>query len=294
MWADEHGMKAAASEDDILLAQIEDHRTEVFYDMSPSLHAADFLRRLPGCVRRTLTWWAAPNPGPSLSQYDLVICNFPNLSRQHEARGCKTAYFSPAHDPVMNEYAANPDRPIDVLFVGTYSRHHVQRNRLLLEIAKLGNDWRLSMHLQNSRLTRLAESTLGRLLPLGKYRRPAEIRAIAGGPLFGRDFYATMSQAKIAINGSGEIAGMQRGNMRCFEAMGCRNLLLTDDGIYPDGMQDDRTLVTYSSVEDAQVKITALLRDPQRLHRIARDGFAMITKDYSKERQWAHFQELAS
>jgi spore maturation protein CgeB len=210
--------------------------------------------------------------------------------RDHETRGCRTAYFSPAHDPEMNSYAENSSRPIDILFVGTYSRHHVRRNAMLRAIARLAGHFNVAMHLYNSRLTLLAESKAGSLIPgLKKHRRPAEIRAISRPPLFGRDFYAAMSHAKVAFNGTGEIAGRQRGNMRCFEAMGLRNVLLGDDGVYPDGMVSGQTMETYGSEDDVVRKIEDLLGDPGRCKRIADAGFSMIQERYSKQLQWRQF-----
>ncbi len=81
--------------------------------------------------------------------------------------------------------------------------------------------------------------------------------------------------------------------MRCFEAMGLRNLLLGDDGIYPDGMEDNKTLATYTSAANASEKIRQFLIDPTSLHRIAHAGYEMISRKYSKEIQWTQFQELA-
>lgn len=287
-------MPSRVTDDEILLAQIEAHRTEVFYDMGPMLHGQDFLKRLPGSVKRTITWWIAPNPSPFLNQYDLVVGNFPAILEGHQQRGCRTAYFSPAHDPALNEYAANLDRPVDVIFVGSYSQHHRRRNELLSGLAEISSEYEISMHLHISRRIKLAESPLGRMLPLARDRRPGVLRKIAKGPLFGRDLYEAMSRAKIALNGSGEIAGNERGNMRCFEAMGCRNLLLADEGIYPGGMDAERTLLTYSSTSDAIAKIRSILRDPARLERIAAAGFETVSSRYSKEQQWRDFQEIAA
>ncbi len=47
-----------------------------------------------------------------------MVCNFPSILRSYQERGWKAAYLAPAHDPAMDEYASNDDRPIDVLFVG--------------------------------------------------------------------------------------------------------------------------------------------------------------------------------
>ncbi len=294
LWARAHGMARPASDEDILLAQIEEHRTEVFYDMAPMVRSQDFLKRLPGSVRKTITWFASPDECSTLHQYDLVVGNFPGLAKQHAERGSRTAFFSPAHDPVLDDYAANTDRPVDVLFVGSYSQHHRQRNELLLRLLDLASECTLGIHLHASRRVKLAESPLGRLLPLAKERRPEALRRIAQGPLFGRSLYAAMSRARICVNGSIGIAGKERGNMRCFEAMGARNLLLTGEGIYPHGMVAGQTLVPYVSTDDAIAQVRQLLRAPEQLERIATEGHKMIANRYSKARQWQDFQALVA
>jgi spore maturation protein CgeB len=55
------------------------------------------------------------------------------------------------------------------------------------------------------------------------------------------------------------MAGADRGNMRCFEALGSGSLLLSDDDNYPEGMRDGETIVTYNSPEDAVRQIRTLL-----------------------------------
>src|SRR5580658_8022719 len=130
MWAAEAGMAANSTAERILLSQIEQHGTEVFYNMNPVLYQSDFVRKLPGCVKRSIAWRAAPSPGADFGAYDLVVCNFPSILQSYSQRGWRARYFSPAHDPVLDEYARNEDRPVDVLFVGSYSRHHMRRAAL--------------------------------------------------------------------------------------------------------------------------------------------------------------------
>src|SRR5215471_9552980 len=50
-WAVENGMRASADLEEILLCQLENHRTEVFYNLDPMRFGDSFLRRLPGSVR---------------------------------------------------------------------------------------------------------------------------------------------------------------------------------------------------------------------------------------------------
>jgi hypothetical protein len=293
-WAREMGMPEKASLAEILLAQIESHRTEVFYNLDPVLYGSDFVRRLPGCVKRTIAWRAAPSGGADFGAYDLVVCNFPSILAAYQKQGWRTAYFFPAHDPVMNQYAKNDDRPIDVLFVGSYSRHHAKRAKLLEAIAGLRNRYCVEFRLSCSRFTRLAESPAGYLAPLKKHRRPRDVRAVSRLPVYGRDLYALLAQSKIVLNGAIDMAGKDRGNMRCFESMGCRCLLLSDDGVYPDGMVPGATLVAYASAKDVLAKLEELLQDGSAQKRIADAGHAMVTSRYSKQHQWEAFCALAS
>lgn len=294
LWARENGLPSNRSLGEILLAQIEHHRTEVFYNLDPLRYGSDFIRRLPGTVRRKLAWRAAPSPGADFGAYDLVLCNFPGILESYRQHGWRTARFSPAHDPVMDRYTERHDRPVDVLFVGGYTRHHCRRAELLEAVALLMGEFNVRFHLDNSRMTRLAESPIGYLLPIGKHRRPTAIRGTAHEPVFGLDLYDALSKAKIVLNGAIDMAGPDRGNMRCFEAMGCGALLLSDEGRYPAGMTPNETLVTWKDPVDAVHKIRELMRNPHHRQGIADSGRRMVRDQYAKSLQWKHFIQLAS
>lgn len=293
-WASENGLRTGNTLEDILLAQIEAHRTEVFYNMDPMRYRNGFVRKLPGCVRRSIAWRAAPSPGADFSAYDLMVCNFPSILTSYEERGWRAAYLAPAHDPVMDRYAANAERPVDVLFVGGYSRHHRRRAEILEAVAARCGHLKIKFHLDRSRMTRWAESPLGRCLPLEQHRRPREIRAVTAGPVFGLDLYAALSQAKIVLNGAVDMAGEDRGNMRCFETMGCGSLLLSDEGRYPRGMENDRTLLTYRNAADAIARIVIALADRCAFQPIAAAGYELVRATYSKSAQWREFTNLCN
>jgi glycosyltransferase involved in cell wall biosynthesis len=290
-WAAEQGMSSRASLPDILKAQIESHGTEVFYNHDATGWDADFVEGLPGCVKYKIAWHAAPFRGMSFSAYDLVVCNFPSILATLKQQGCHVRYFFPACDLALAPFASRQDRPIDVLFVGGYSRHHKQRAAVLEAVARLSGKYNVVFHLDRSRLCKLAESPIGRLLPLGKHRRPDSISAIAKDGYFGRDYYEIMGNAKIVLNGAIDMAGEDRGNMRCFEALGVGSLLLSDDGNYPDGMKDGITMATYRSPQHAAEQIIALLSDPEKRLRLASAGREMVASVYSKEAQWESFQQ---
>jgi glycosyltransferase involved in cell wall biosynthesis len=224
--------------------------------------------------------------------YDLIVCNFPSIISSWRARGWRADYFFPAHDPVMDEYASTEQRLIDVCFVGTFSRHHVTRAHVLEAVAKLSNCYDVRFYLDQSRLTRLAEHPFIKLLPTGRFRVPPDIKNIAKTPVFGRDLYAVLGSSKIVLNGAIDIAGNDRGNMRCFEAMGCGAVMVSDDGVYPEGMTAGFNLFTYRDPAEAVARIRQILNDWPRYQTIGKVANAAIRERYSKERQWDRFLEL--
>jgi hypothetical protein len=292
-WARENGLPSSSALNDILLAQIEHHRADVFYNLDPIRYGNAFVKRLPACVKQTVCWRAAPSGGADLSGYDVLVSNFPSILEEWRRKGCRVAPFFPGIDPVMTEYGSD-SRPIDVLFVGGYSRHHLRRAAVLKRIAELAAAHNVVFCLDASRLTRLAESGIGFLPPLRRHRRPAGISKIARAPVFGRQLYDLIGQSKIVLNGAIDMAGSDRGNMRCFEAMGCGALLVSDSGRYPPGMNRDETIAVYDSPEDAVRIVVALLADRERSARMASLGRETVADTYSKDKQWARFLDLVA
>lgn len=291
-WAAEQGMANDASLDSILLAQIEHHRTEVFYNLDPMHYGDSFIERLPGCVKRTIAWRAAPSQGGQFLKHDIIVNNFPFLLEGYRASGARAAYLAPGHDPEMDAYAARTDRPIDILFVGSFSRHHRVRTAMLEAIAAMRDRFSIAMHLDTSRYTRLAETPLGWIGPLRQDRRSTGIRLVSRPPVFGRDLLNAIGHAKIVVNGAIDIAGTDRGNMRVWEALGCGAALVTDNGKYPPAMEPGKHFVVYDQGSDVVDIIGKLLTDDDRRSTIADDGHAMISSHFSKARQWDAFQEI--
>lgn len=294
LWAEENGMAHGQTLESILLAQIEQHQTEVFYNLDPIRFGSRFVRKLPGCVKKSFAWRAAPSPNADFEAYDLILCNFPSILKNYQEKGWHAAYFSPSHDDAMDKFAARHYRPIDVMFVGSYSRHHSRRASLLAMVAELASEFKVKFYLENSRMTRFAETPVGVLPPLLKHRRPASIREIANGPVFGTSLYEALGSAKIVLNGAIDMAGYDRGNMRCFEAMGCGTAMISDVGHYPSGMVDRETMLTYDEPAKAIQHIRELLRDNDSRSKIAASGHHLMKTVYSKSAQWAAFIELVA
>jgi hypothetical protein len=292
-WARENGMKNRTSLEAILQAQIEHHRTEIFYNLDPVRYPSSFVRKLPGSVRKTLCWRAAPSGNADLAAYGAVLGNFPSILESWRSKGCRAELFFPAVDPKMEAYG-HGDRPIDVLFVGGYSRHHSARARILEQVASLASRRKVVYCLDPSRLTMLAESRVGRLLALRKHRRPKAIAEIAKPPVFGLQLYELIGNSKIVLNGAIDMAADDRGNMRCFEAMGCGALLVSDSGNYPAGMEDGVTMLSYKCAEHAPELISACLDDWSRSAEMSERGRRRISALYDKDSQLQRFVELVA
>ena len=294
LWSKEMGMRSDASLEEILLAQIEHHRTDIFYNLDPVRYDNKFLTRIPGCVKKTIAWRAAPSGNANFLNHDLIVNNYPHLSAQYRAMGAKTAYFHPGHDPAMDQFGGNSERPIDVLFIGGYSRHHLERASTLEAVSRLAHRHKVVFNLDVSRATQLAETPLGWFGPLTKLRRPKSIRQITHAPVFGLDMYRQISRAKIVINGKVDIAGPDRGNMRVWEALGCGAMLITDPGRYPDKMAPNTDFVIAGNTLEISDKIEKLLECHIQRQEITRAGSKMIREKFSKSVQWKLFQELCS
>jgi len=104
--------------------------------------------------------------------------------------------------------------------------------------------------------------------------------------------YSALSQAKIVLNGAVDMAGSDRGNMRCFEAFGGGCALLTDAGSYPEDMVSGKTMLTYDDDGDAVAKLLLLMNDPGLRARVTRAGNEMVRTHYSKRKQIERFCEL--
>jgi spore maturation protein CgeB len=88
------------------------------------------------------------------------------------------------------------------------------------------------------------------------------------------------------------MAGDYRVNMRIFEALGCGAHMLSDEGIYPDGLKAGEHFSMYKDVAELEEKILYLLQHEQERKQVANAGSVVLRTNYSKEQQWQQFQQL--
>lgn len=293
LWARENGLGASSNLTDILLAQIESFQPDVLYQLDPILFPSSFVRRLPGCVKKTLAWRAAPIGAADLTAYDVVLSNFETLNARWREKGLNTAWFSPSWDPGMAPYAANVDRPVDVFFTGSYARTTGHGTRLLMlnAIAQLSDTHHIDLRVMARKWGRLADKPFIRWIPV-PIRLPKLLRTSNDSPVYGLEMYEMLSRTKILLNPATDIAGNIRGNMRCWEALGCGACMLGSAGQYPDGFEPGVNFEMFTDVNDLRLKVKLLLADEPRRAAIAKAGADMMQLVWSKERQWSDFVSL--
>lgn len=291
LWAQEKGM-SSRDPFDILLAQIEEHRAEVIYTLNATPFAGAFLKRLPGCVKHSVCWHASPTRGVDLSGYSLRVCNFPNFLSEWESNGLRCAWFDPAYDPAMAGHAANEDRPIDIAFAGQFSAHHSERNQFLERVAGFAGKYNARFALLHPRWKPILDVRVIRRIPTFIPYLPRALRPISQAAVYGVGMYELFGKSKIVINAAIDVAGGFRGNMRCFEAMGCGACMLSDSGSYPSGFKPGEQFETFANPTEACERIEALLSSPDRRRAMARRGHDFIASTFTRDRQWRRFREL--
>ena len=120
------------------------------------------------------------------------------------------------------------------------------------------------------------------------------IASVARPPVFGRQLYELIGRSKIVLNGAIDMAGRDRGNMRCFEAMGCGALLVSDAGNYPDGMVPGATIESYDSPEGAVELVRESLDNWPVRAKMAAEGRRQVAELYAKSVQWKSFIDLVA
>ncbi|MFN4285590.1 MAG: glycosyltransferase [Lacibacter sp.] len=299
-WAKEKGW-AETDLKKILFAQLEEFGADVFYNLSPIQFEAAEIKRLPQ-QRVKIAWFASPEKNNiDFSVYHTRFTNLPSDVDPEAKRGFRSHFFQLSDAPVFHQYTNNENRPIDVLFFGQYLESQFdKRNGYIDELIRLQEK-----HGFNLVLALMANYKYKYLLPfklpLALHQKfkvlqfpPRKVAAHAAPPLFGAEMLRHIGEAKIVFNCHVDMAGNYRVNMRIFEALGCGAHMLSDAGIYPEGLKAGRHFSEYKNVAELEEKILYLLQHPQERQQVAEAGTAVLRTYYSKEQQWQQFQHIVA
>lgn len=296
-WAKEKGLNETDLKK-ILYAQIENFQPDVFYNFSPTFFNGDELNNNLNSQILRVCWSASPFYDNELFKaYATRLTNFPLHVKSRDEVGFRNDLFQPAHDPVMNKFAQNENRPIDVFFYGQYERSSFKvRNKqldYLLEFKKKSN-LNIELLLQYC----IEKKPVVNVPFVRRWTKithpPSIVRNLSGDTTYGLDLYEKLSQSKIVFNAGVDFAKQYKANMRNFESLGCGAHMISDEGIYPKGFEAGKHFSTYSNMEDCIEKVNVLLKDNEKRLLMAQAGNEMVKSIYTKEKQWNDFQKIVS
>ncbi len=115
--------------------------------------------------------------------------------------------------------------------------------------------------------------------------------------VFGTNMYRVLRQSKVTFNmhtdAASDSIGPTVGNMRMFQATGAGTCLLTDTGKnMPDLFEEDREVVTYSSIDECVEKVDYLLEHDDVRREIAAAGQRRTLRDHTVMQRCRQIDEI--
>lgn len=199
---------------------------------------------------------ASPLPPKSFfKSYDLILSAHPRIVETARSWGLASEWVPLGFDEKWKTISPASTRPIDAIFVGSFTRLQKSTAPLLAEAAKL---------IPGLQIYGTAPQEVLREWGLEKFHK---------GPAWGKDMFELLGQSKLVLNRHGEISGPYAVNMRMFEATGSGALLVTENkSNLSDLFEPGSEVLAYESPEHAAKLAREVLDDPGRLDSIASAG----------------------
>ena len=295
LWASENGLKTKDLEQ-IKLAQIEAFQPDVFYNHSPR-YDNNFVDKLPkdsGLLK--ICWDAVVTTYPPLhKKYDARLTLFQPFVDYWKSRGLFSTLLPGSYLNFFDD-KDNKERPIDLLFYGQYiDQFYIHRNNRIQQLLKWlqNRPYQANIHLQYAeRLEPYVDRKIIRRFTRFKKSPPPLIRNRSLPSIYGEELYQTIARSKLVINWFGDYNGLYRDNMRNYEAISGGALLISEDGIYPEGLVPEEDFLTFKDTEELFTQIDNALTLPDQGSSMASKAKEKLKTRYSKSVQWRRFQEV--
>ncbi|PIX98208.1 MAG: hypothetical protein COZ24_01110 [Hydrogenophilales bacterium CG_4_10_14_3_um_filter_63_21] len=301
-WAREHGLRTRDLSE-IKLAQIEEYKPDIFYNMS-AFCDGEFIKRLgKSRVRKDIYWNGIIEPEPrTFYEYDGQLSLHRPYIDYWKRRGLAACELQPSI-PSSWHRRIHANKSIDVLFYGQYFKGMFDnRNGIIDDLLKYKQASRrdIRCHLTYTETRHL--QTIFRIpgLPWTHIRRPVisfpsrNVREQSLPPLYGDTLYGSIAQAKIVVNAYTDDNRDFKSNMRLYEGIGLGAFLISEEGNYPDGFEPEVDFYTYRNSAELIHQIERVLADWPAHAEVAQRTQRKISALYSKERQWNDFQDFVS
>lgn len=240
----------------ILFDQVRNLRPDVVMVQDLNLIPFGFAKELKKHCGLLVGEIASPLPPKSfLMNYDLILSALPSIVDTARSWGLRSEWVPLGFDDRWKTISPASSRPIDAIFVGSFT--HLQKSTapLLAEAAKL---------IPGLQIYGTAPRDVLQEWGLESFHK---------GPAWGKDMFALLGQSKLVLNRHGEVAGPYAVNMRMFEATGSGALLVTENKSNLTSLFDpDSEVLAYDTPQQAAQMARNILENPSRLDAIALAG----------------------
>ena len=249
----------------VLLEQIARLHPDVVYVQDINLLPPAMSKRIRAHTTLLVGEIASPLPPRRfLKAYDHIVSALPSIVDTAQELGIPATGIPLGFDERWTAKSAASSRPIDAIFIGSFSRLQPQTVPLMRAVAE---------SVPGLRIYGAADE---------KFLKETGLHQNYHGPAWGREMFSLLGQSKIVINRHGSIAGPYAVNMRMYETTGSGAALITEDksnlsDLFVPGVE----VIPYSSADDAAEKAAGLLADPDRLDRVAAAGQSRTLHDHT-------------
>lgn len=253
------------SQKQIVLKQIETMKPDVVYIHDVTYFKLSELKKIKSMTKIIVGQIAYPKPINMniFKGYDLIISSLPNYIKDFKKMGIQTEYLKWCFEDTILDDIKVKDRIYDVTYIGGFSPHHSNGNKVLEHIAKEINInfWGYGQNF---------------LSPISSIRKNYK------GEAWGKKMFEIFSKSKIVINRHINISKQYANNMRLFEATGMGALLITDKKINNNEFfVVNKEILEYSNPNNLIKKIKYYLKNDKKRIAIAKAGQSRTLKEHT-------------
>jgi spore maturation protein CgeB len=250
---------------DILKAQIEQYRPDVFLNQAVDSLSGQFVREIKPFVRFIIGQHAATvlSENEDYSGYDLMISSFPPTVEWLKSKGLHAYLSRLGFDPRVLSCLSPCEKKSDLTFAGNFFAVHSSRRAWLEELCRQFPQMKIWSPVREQ------------IPPTSPLRNHYE------GTAWGRDMYQVLHSSKITLNHHGDVAPYAN-NMRLFEATGVGACLVTDwKRNLGEMFEVGKEVIAYRSLEECAELVRYYLTHDGAREVIARAGQARTLREHT-------------
>lgn len=249
----------------VFLQQVKELRPDVVYIQDVNLLPPRLVAELKSHAKLVVGEIASPPPPRSFfKNYDLLISALPPLVDTFRSWGIPAEYVPLAFDARHTTVSPAHSRPIDAIFVGSFSRHQPNTASLLKAVSRRVPTLQIYGAVDSELLDREG------------------LRPFYRGEAWGNEMFKLLGSSKVVVNRHGPISGDFAVNMRMYESTGCGAALVTEvKSNLATFFEPGSEVLAYQTNDQAAELTAGLIADPELLDRVARAGQQRTLRDHT-------------